>query len=223
MGQVEEEVGVPVGELDKVVEEEEDLGALEVQEAQEALEDPSVELEVWVETGQMVIALGMDQVVVMEMVEVEEGEDETVEAGHLVRITTQPGMDQVEEVVEEMEEVDELEVLVEWEELDLLDLMETVLGTDLEVVTAMEEEEVAAMEAVEEEVGEAVRAGEAVWVELVELEASGRRGLMATVRGMDLVDVTEMATAVVEAMEVEVVEEEEAVLEELVELEGLVE
>ena len=162
MGQVEEEVEVPVGELDKVVEEEEDLGALEVQEAQEALEDPSVELEVWVETGQMVIALGMDQVDVMEMVEEEEGEDETVEAGHLVRITTQPGMDQVEEVVEEMEEVDELEVLVEWEELDLLDLMETVLGTDLEVVTAMEEEEVVAMEAVEEEVGEEVRAGEAV-------------------------------------------------------------
>ena len=60
-------------------------------------------------------------------------------------------------------------------------------------------------------------------MELVELEASGRRGLMATVRGMDLVDVTEMATAVVEAMEVEVVEEEEAVLGELVELEGLVE
>ena len=162
MGQVEEEVGVPVGELDKVVEEEEDLGALEVQEAQEALEDPSVELEVWVETGQMVIALGMDQVDVTEMEEEEEGEDETVEAGHLVRITTQPGMDQVEEVVEEMEEVDELEVLVEWEELDLLDLMETVLGTDLEVATAMEEEEVATMEAVEEEVGEAVRAGEAV-------------------------------------------------------------
>ena len=162
MGQVEEEVEVPVGELDKVVEEEEDLGALEVQEAQEALEDPSVELEVWVETGQMVIALGMDQVDVMEMVEEEEGEDETVEAGHLVRITTQRGMDQVEEVVEEMEEVDELEVLVEWEELDLLDLMETVLGTDLEVVTAMEEEEVVAMEAVEEEVGEEVRAGEAV-------------------------------------------------------------
>ena len=133
MGQVEEEVGVPVGELDKVVEEEEDLGALE------ALEDPLVELEVWVETGQMAIALGMDQVDVTEMVEVEEGEDETVEAGHLVRITTQRGMDQVEEVVEEMEEVDELEVLVEWEELDLLDLMETVLGTDLEVVTAMEE------------------------------------------------------------------------------------
>ena len=155
VGQVEEEVGVPVGELDKVVEEEEDLGALEVQEALEALEaleDPLVELEVWVETGQMVIALGMDQVDVMEMVEVEEGEDETVEAGHLVRITTQPGMDQVEEVVEEMEEVDELEVLVEWEELDLLDLMETVLGTDLEVVTAMEE--------VEDEVREAVRAGE---------------------------------------------------------------
>ena len=141
MGQVEEEVGVPVGELDKVVEEEEDLGALEVQEVQEALEDPSVELEVWVETGQMVIALGMDQVDVTEMVEVEEGEDETVEAGHLVRITTQHGMDQVEEVVEEMEEVDELEVLVEWEELDLLDLMETVPGMDLEVVTAMEEEE----------------------------------------------------------------------------------
>ena len=162
VGQVEEEVGVPVGELDKVVEEEEDLGALEVQEALEALEDPLVELEVWVETGQMAIALGMDQVDVTEMVEVEEGEDETVEAGHLVRITTQPGMDQVGEVVEEMEEVDELEVLVEWEELDLLDLMETVPGTDLEVVTAMEEEEVAAMEAVEEEVGEAVRAGEAV-------------------------------------------------------------
>ena len=168
LGQVEEEVGVPVGELDKVVEEEEDLGALEVQEVQEALEalealkDPLVELEVWVETGQMAIALGMDQVDVTEMVEVEEGEDETVEAGHLVRITTQPGMDQVGEVVEEMEEVDELEVLVEWEELDLLDLMETVLGTDLEVVTAMEEEEVAAMEAVEEEVGEAVRAGEDV-------------------------------------------------------------
>ena len=149
VGQVEEEVGVPVGELDKVVEEEEDLGA---QEAQEALEDPLVELEVWVETGQMVIALGMDQVDVTEMVEVEEGEDETVEAGHLVLITTQPGMDQVGEVVEEMEEVDELEVLVEWEELDLLDLMETVLGTDLEVVTAMEE--------VEDEVREAVRAGE---------------------------------------------------------------
>ena len=149
VGQVEEEVGVPVGELDKVVEEEEDLGALEVQEA---LEDPSVELEVWVETGQMVIALGMDQVDVTEMVEVEEGEDETVEAGHLVRITTLRGMDQVEEVVEEMEEVDGLEVLVEWEELDLLDLMETVLGTDLEVVTAMEE--------VEDEVREAVRAGE---------------------------------------------------------------
>ena len=155
VGQVEEEVGVPVGEPDKVVEEEEDLVALEVQEALEALEaleDPLVELEVWVETGQMVIALGMDQVDVTEMVEVEEGEDETVEAGHLVRITTQPGMDQVEEVVEEMEEVDELEVLVEWEELDLLDLMETVLGTDLEVVTAMEE--------VEDEVREAVRAGE---------------------------------------------------------------
>ena len=155
MGQVEEEVGVPVGELDKVVEEEEDLVALEVQEALEALEaleDPLVELEVWVETGQMVIALGMDQVDVTEMVEVEEGEDETVEAGHLVLITTQPGMDQVGEVVEEMEEVDELEVLVEWEELDLLDLMETVLGTDLEVVTAMEE--------VEDEVREAVRAGE---------------------------------------------------------------
>ena len=157
MGQVEEEVGVPVGEPDKVVEEEEDLVALEVQEALEALEaleDPLVELEVWVETGQMVIALGMDQVDVTEMVEVEEGEDETVEAGHLVLITTQPGMDQVEEVVEEMEEVDELEVLVEWEELDLLDLMETVLGTDLEVVTAMEE--------VEDEVREAVRAGEDV-------------------------------------------------------------
>ena len=46
---------------------------------------------------------------------------------------------------------------------------------------------------------------------------------MATVRGMDLAGVTEMATAVVEAMEVEVVEEEEAVLGELVELEGLVE
>ena len=155
VGQVEEEVGVPVGEPDKVVEEEEDLVALEVQEALEALEaleDPLVELEVWVETGQMVIALGMDQVDVTEMVEVEEGEDETVEAGHLVLITTQPGMDQVEEVVEEMEEVDELEVLVEWEELDLLDLMETVLGTDLEVVTAMEE--------VEDEVREAVRAGE---------------------------------------------------------------
>ena len=60
-------------------------------------------------------------------------------------------------------------------------------------------------------------------MELVELEVSDRRGLMATVRGMDLVDVTEMATAVVEAMEVEVVEEEEAVLGELVELEGLVE
>ena len=157
MGQVEEEVGVPVGEPDKVVEEEEDLVALEVQEALEALEaleDPLVELEVWVETGQMVIALGMDQVDVTEMVEVEEGEDETVEAGHLVLIKTQPGMDQVEEVVEEMEEVDELEVLVEWEELDLLDLMETVLGTDLEVVTAMEE--------VEDEVREAVRAGEDV-------------------------------------------------------------
>ena len=167
LGQVEEEVGVPVGELDKVVEEEEDLGALEVQEAQEALEDPLVELEVWVEMGQMVIALGMDQVDVTEMEEVEEGEDGTVEAGHLVRITTQRGMDQVGEVVEEMEEVDELEVMVEWEELDLLDLMETVLGTDLEVVTAMEEEEVAAMEvaameAVEEEVEEAVRAGEDV-------------------------------------------------------------
>ena len=148
VGQVEEEVGVPVGELDKVVEEEEDLGALEVQEAQEALEDPSVELEVWVETGQMAIALGMDQVDVTEMVEEEEGEDETVEAGHLVRITTLRGMDQVEEVVEEMEEVDELEVLVEWEELDLLDLMETVLGTDLEVVTAMEEEEVAAIQSI---------------------------------------------------------------------------
>ena len=60
-------------------------------------------------------------------------------------------------------------------------------------------------------------------MELVELEVSDRRGLMATVRGMDLAGVTEMATAVVEAMEVEVVEEEEAVLEELVELEGLVE
>ena len=60
-------------------------------------------------------------------------------------------------------------------------------------------------------------------MELVELEASGRRDLMAIVLGMGLVDVTEMATAVVEAMEVEVVEEEEAVLEELVELEGLVE
>ena len=60
-------------------------------------------------------------------------------------------------------------------------------------------------------------------MELVELEALGRRGLMATVRGMDLAGVTEMATAVVEAMEVEVVEEEEAVLGELVELEGLVE
>ena len=36
VGQVEEEVGVPVGELDKVVGEEEDLGALEVQEVQEA-------------------------------------------------------------------------------------------------------------------------------------------------------------------------------------------
>ena len=60
-------------------------------------------------------------------------------------------------------------------------------------------------------------------MELVELEALGRRGLMATVRGMDLVDVTEMAMAAVEAMEVEVVEEEEAVLGELVELEGLVE
>ena len=157
MGQVEEEVGVPVGEPDKVVEEEEDLVALEVQEALEALEaleDPLVELEVWVETGQMVIALGMGQVDVTEMVEVEEGEDETVEAGHLVLITIQPGMDQVGEVVEEMEEVDELEVLVEWEELDLLDLMETVLGTDLEVVTAMEE--------VEDEVREAVRAGEDV-------------------------------------------------------------
>ena len=57
----------------------------------------------------------------------------------------------------------------------------------------------------------------------MELEASGRRDLMAIVLGMGLVDVTEMATAVVEAMEVEVVEEEEAVLEELVELEGLVE
>ena len=60
-------------------------------------------------------------------------------------------------------------------------------------------------------------------MELVELEVSDRRGLMATVRGMDLVDVTEMAMAAVEAMEVEVVEEEEAVLGELVELEGLVE
>ena len=60
-------------------------------------------------------------------------------------------------------------------------------------------------------------------MELVELEASGQRGLMAIVLGMGLVDVTEMATAVVEAMEVEVVEEEEAVLGELVELEGLVE
>ena len=60
-------------------------------------------------------------------------------------------------------------------------------------------------------------------MELVELEVSGRRGLMATVLGMGLEDVTEMATAVVEAMEVEVVEEEEAVLGELVELEGLVE
>ena len=60
-------------------------------------------------------------------------------------------------------------------------------------------------------------------MELVELEVSGRRGLMATVRGMDLEDVTEMATAAVEAMEVEVVEEEEAVLEKLVELEELVE
>ena len=60
-------------------------------------------------------------------------------------------------------------------------------------------------------------------MELVELEASGRRDLMAIVLGMGLVDVTEMATAVVEAMEVEVVEEEEAVLVELVELEGLVE
>ena len=57
----------------------------------------------------------------------------------------------------------------------------------------------------------------------MELEASGRRDLMAIVLGMGLVDVTEMATAVVEAMEVEVVEEEEAVLVELVELEGLVE
>ena len=57
----------------------------------------------------------------------------------------------------------------------------------------------------------------------MELEASGRRDLMAIVLGMGLVDVTEMATAVVEAMEVEVVEEEEAVLGELVELEGLVE
>ena len=38
-----------------------------------------------------------------------------------------------------------------------------------------------------------------------------------------LVDVTEMVMAAVEAMEVEVVEEEEAVLGELVELEGLVE
>ena len=55
------------------------------------------------------------------------------------------------------------------------------------------------------------------------MEASGRRDLMAIVLGMGLVDVTEMATAVVEAMEVEVVEEEEAVLGELVELEGLVE
>ena len=60
-------------------------------------------------------------------------------------------------------------------------------------------------------------------MELVELEASGRRDLMAIVLGMGLVDVTEMATAVVEAMEVEVVEEEEAVLGESVELEGLVE
>ena len=60
-------------------------------------------------------------------------------------------------------------------------------------------------------------------MELVELEVSGRRGLMAIVLGMDLVDVTEMAMAAVEAMEVEVVEEEEAVLGELVELEGLVE
>ena len=60
-------------------------------------------------------------------------------------------------------------------------------------------------------------------MELVELEVLGRRGLMATVRGMDLADVTEMAMAAVEAMEVEVVEEEEAVLGELVELEGLVE
>ena len=57
----------------------------------------------------------------------------------------------------------------------------------------------------------------------MELEASGRRDLMAIVLGMGLVDVTEMATAVVEAMEVEVVEEEEAVLGESVELEGLVE
>ena len=60
-------------------------------------------------------------------------------------------------------------------------------------------------------------------MELVELEVSGRRGLMAIVLGMDLAVVTEMATAVVEAMEVEVVEEGEAVLGELVELEGLVE
>ena len=60
-------------------------------------------------------------------------------------------------------------------------------------------------------------------MELVELEVLGRRDLMATVRGMDLEGVMEMATAVVEAMEVEVVEEEEAVLGELVELEGLVE
>ena len=57
----------------------------------------------------------------------------------------------------------------------------------------------------------------------MELEASGRRDLMPIVLGMGLVDVTEMAAAVVEAMEVEVVEEEEAVLGELVELEGLVE
>ena len=141
VGRVEEEVGGLVGELDKVVEEEEDLGALE------ALEDPLVELEVWVETGQMAIALGMDQVDVTEMVEEEEGEDETVEAGHLVRITTQPGMDQVGEVVEEMEEVDELEVLVEWEELDLLDLMETVLGmVQVGVMEMADKVEVAAME-----------------------------------------------------------------------------
>ena len=123
VGEVEEEVGVPVVELDKVVEEEEDLGALEVQEVQEALEaleDPLVELEVWVETGQMVIALGMGQVDVTEMVEVEEGEDETVEAGHLVRITTQPGMDQEEEVeavdvaeVGKKDLVDQLEELAE--------------------------------------------------------------------------------------------------------------
>ena len=66
-------------------------------------------------------------------------------------------------------------------------------------------------------------------MDLVELEASGRRDLMAIVLGMGLVVVTEMEAGMVEAteeeeaMEVEVVEEEEAVLGELVELEGLVE